>query len=226
MDLPSEAGAAVETDLMLSALAPQSRDLVAREPLEPRGGVTHADGDRGPHATVAGRSAKTRVAGVPVLDADPLPSPLSPPGPSQNKRVAAFMASVGLSFVVGLPLVLRIDGVWGGGRPGAPIASVPLAANATAAVPTPVTPSTVATVATQATAVNAVVAQPLEPAHAALPGKGQKPALSAKTASVPATASPPPQAPAALNTAASPPPTPATQTPPPASTLQHGSLIQ
>jgi hypothetical protein len=216
----------VETDLMLSALAPQTRDLVAREPLEHRG-ATYADRDRGPNATVAGRSAKTRVAGVPLLEAAVVPSPLGPAGPSQGKRFTAFMASVGLSFVVGLPLVLRIDGVWGGGRaarPDVPIASTPIAVTATAPMPT-----TPATPVTQATAVvNAVVAQPLASTNPAVPpAKGtRKPVLSAKTPSVPTpvTAPPAPQAPAALNTA-SPPPPPATQAPP-APTLQHGSLIQ
>lgn len=220
LDLPSEAGAPIETDQMLHALAPSSRDFVDRVPLRTV--------DRGA-ATAVGRSAKTRVAGVPVLEGGGSTTQMPPPflpgrGPSMPKRIAAFGASLGLSFAIGLPFVLKVDGLLGAPLPPPPVAVQPATPSAPppVAVPPP-PPANPATAQPEATA--ATTASPATPTGPK--GTSGKPVQGAAKSATPAPASPPPTNPVAAAPtppAAATPATPATAAP--ANTLQHGALIQ
>jgi len=215
LDLPSEAGAIVETDQMLSALAPSSRDFVERVPVTPI--------DRNASTAVA-RSAKTRVAGVPVLESAGSAQPfLVPAGPPLMKRVVAFGASLSLCFIVGLPAILKVDGVVGAppaasAAPPAPASAVAPPAHTAAVVPAQV-PSQAPAAPAPSEAPAATVAQ--APTPKAGPAKSTGPkgpgAPAGATASPPSVAAAPPAttAPAAPTA----PPTPAT-------TLPHGALIQ
>lgn len=221
LDLPSEAGTAVETDQMLSALAPSSRDFVERVPVIAQ---------RGAPTAAAGRSAKTRVAGVPVLESHGTsvqPSPFLPSGPSMAKRMTAFGASLGLSFIVGLPAVLHADGLFLAPAPGTtaaqPVQSTPVAPPQTAAVAPPSAQLTQATAAPPASAAQVATVAVNPPPPSTTKGVGPKSSTGpAKPTAAPVT---PPAGPATAPVAVTTTPAAAT-TPAPATTLPHGALIQ
>ncbi len=238
IDLPSEAGAAVETDQLLSRLAPGSADFVERQPAGAPGDGTPAVVP-GPNGTVAGRSAKTRVAGVPVLQsAGSAHSPLHVAGrereredvsssPSQTKRVVAFMASVGMSLAVGLPVVLQVNGLGFGGKPvasqGAP-AAVPSSPVTHPIVEPPVQkePASATPPATVASP-NGPTTPAAKPSQKAGPaGPGVHSVQNTPTPPNPPAVAVSPQHPPTAPVSPTPPPTPPTSAP----TIQHGSLLQ
>jgi hypothetical protein len=91
------------TDDMLAALA--SRGGTAPN----QGAATTVDG--------APRGARTRVAGAPVAPSPTMVAAAAAglgPGPAMSKRIMAFLASLSVSFLCGLPVVLKFDGVIGG----------------------------------------------------------------------------------------------------------------
>jgi hypothetical protein len=217
----SDLGAEMETDALLASLGSQ------------------APASGGPRVVVelpsprnATRSAKTRVAGAPVVREEGASAVDFPSPPhSLGARFAAFGASVTLALVVGVPLVLKIDGprtpsvAAGSNALSAVVASSPPpAVSAMASVPLTPPPSGLPAPVVSASS----PAQP-SPSNGKPSGKGQAGKV-APGSSTPIAVAVVPTTPAVPEKPSAPPPA-ATPAPPattaaPASTLTHGGLVQ
>jgi hypothetical protein len=185
-----------------------------------------------PSARNATRSAKTRVAGAPVVREEGAPAvELPSPQHSLGTRFAAFGASVTLALVVGVPLVLKLD------APHPPnVAAGSNALSGVVVTPPPPASSAAATVqlapppASASAAAAAAVGSPTQ----ASPSSGKPSGKAAIGKAVPgastAVAAAPTAPPAAPERPSTPPPaaTPATPATPaaPTSTIAHGALVQ
>lgn len=203
------------TDDMLAALA--SRGGTAPN----QGAATTVDG--------APRGARTRVAGAPVAPSPTMVAAAAAglgPGPAMSKRIMAFLASLSVSFLCGLPVVLKFDGVIGGKPkvepPAAPAVPVtPPSASPAAALPAPPPAASQATAAVSPP----VQATATPPAPSAAKGakvaaRKDQPAVAAATVA-PAAPPPAPVAKGPEPAAAAP-----TAEPPPATTnIPHSQLL-
>jgi hypothetical protein len=208
---------------------PGTDDMLAR--LASRGGTAPNPGDA---TTVDGvpRGARTRVAGAPVAPSPTMVAAAAAglgPGPAMSKRIMAFLASLSVSFLCGLPVVLKVDGVIGGKPkaepPAAPAVPVtPPSASPAAALPAP-PPAASQTTAAVSPPVQATATPPAPSAAkgAKVASRKEPPAAVAPAA---APAAPPPATVAKGPDPVAPPPAPTAAPEKPASTSPHSVLVQ